>query len=387
MARTRITNRNTQGVVTLPLPYGNLLAPGGGVVVTDDAATVIANLGGSAVVIACGLGVDALASAESATPSPPQDDPVLGGDLSGTASAASVVKLAGNALNSAGARNALGLGSAATHSAGDFDAAGAAGAVQSASVQKSANLGDLSDSSAGLVALGGAKAGVNTDPATPSFTPSTQIAAEMCDFGVVALPGVAVSAALTAGTTYPADPIAQPSWPCMLEAVTSLDYANTDDLVFIVQSDDDVNPFSEALTIPANTPGGTTISFVSNNNVLPVGTITAINCSAVPPGWTAGSVTLQTGAELEILPFRYYQPSGPGVEVKCFGEWYGAPALPLSNDGTKGTLARVDLGDGNRHLYTPAHVTGTNRITALLRLDFTGAGGSVGAHAHNQKAS
>jgi hypothetical protein len=56
--------------------------------------------------------------------------------------------------NAAAARSNLGLGSAATQNSSAFDAAGAASAAQSASLQKSANLSDVASVSAALANLG-----------------------------------------------------------------------------------------------------------------------------------------------------------------------------------------------------------------------------------------
>ncbi|MHB8681285.1 MAG: glycosyl hydrolase family 28-related protein [Acidimicrobiales bacterium] len=84
----------------------------------------------------------------------------LAGDLSGTASAPTVpgaLKSANNLSDvgsASSARDNLGLGSAATHSSTDFDAAGAAAAVQAASLQKSSNLSDLASPSAARSNLG-----------------------------------------------------------------------------------------------------------------------------------------------------------------------------------------------------------------------------------------
>ena len=55
MARTLIFNPAGLAAITLPLPYGNILGPGTGIIVADSVATAIANVGGSAGLAASGL--------------------------------------------------------------------------------------------------------------------------------------------------------------------------------------------------------------------------------------------------------------------------------------------------------------------------------------------
>jgi len=55
MARTSIFNPAGLAAVTLPLPYGNILGPGTGIIVADSVVTAITNIGGSAGLAASGL--------------------------------------------------------------------------------------------------------------------------------------------------------------------------------------------------------------------------------------------------------------------------------------------------------------------------------------------
>ena len=66
MARTLVTNHGN-GSVTLPPPYGQMIAAGDGVVLGDDPPTVIANLGGELNVARNGLTIQATASSTEQT--------------------------------------------------------------------------------------------------------------------------------------------------------------------------------------------------------------------------------------------------------------------------------------------------------------------------------
>lgn len=365
MARTRITNRNTQGVVTLPLPYGNLLAPGGGVVVTDDAATVITNLGGPAVVVACGLGVDALASAESATPSPPLGDPALGGDLSGTASAATVLKLNGNNLNSAGARSALGLGSSATHAASDFAGAG---------------------SNTSSVAPG-----VTDGGHSHSFTGTAQIWGFPVTWLRPAAEGVTLVTATAKGDAQPKVAAAQPDCCRMVAVQLSGAWASTEDVTVTIQGVCDVAaPYSAAYVIPANSVAGSTVTFYAVDAAYPLLRVTSVSWSQ-PAGWSAGTFAVITDVALAVLPLPYYSSGTATVQA----EKAGAAGGPLA-DANAGTLYRSALGSGVRPIYEPTTaLDGLTDVVAYVRID-ENPGGSTGsavtnltvnAHTHAQQAS
>lgn len=374
MARTRITNRNTQGVVTLPLPYGNLLAPGGGVVVTDDAATVITNLGGPAVVVACGLGVDALASAESATPSPPQDDPVLGGDLSGTASAATVLKLNGNNLNSAGARSALGLGSAATQNTSAFDASGAATAAQAASAQKSANLSDLANagtartnlglgSSATHAASDFAGAGVNTSSVAPgvtdaghghSFTGTTDYRPFERRWPAPALEGTVVVSAFAKNDATPKALDGAQLECCRAVALKlGVGWASTDAVVVGVRGRVGLAvTYTSSITIPANSSPGDVIEFDtagSNPGFQPYLAFIEITSVDAPAGWTAGAFEVVTSKRLGVnMPYEHWGTITP------IWEFAGAAGAPMAGAAPGSVYNGAGGGPGQCACYQPS---------------------------------
>ena len=71
-----IFNRSNTSTITLPAPYGFMIGPGLGVVVTDSPSTVIANLGGASALQGIPIEVD-LAQPGSAVSTPPASMPSL----------------------------------------------------------------------------------------------------------------------------------------------------------------------------------------------------------------------------------------------------------------------------------------------------------------------
>jgi len=82
------------------------------------------------------------------------------------------------AADQAGARTALGLGSAATQNTSAFDSAGAAATVQAASLQKASNLSDVASASSSRTNLGlGSAATQNTSAFDAAGAAATALAA------------------------------------------------------------------------------------------------------------------------------------------------------------------------------------------------------------------
>lgn len=103
--------------------------------------------------------------------------------------------------SAATSRTNLGLGTAATHAATDFDASGAAAAVASASLQKTSNLSDLQTPATALANLGGVTSAqaaaaapvqsVNGQVGAVSLTiPAAQVAANLASSGSTGVTGV-----------------------------------------------------------------------------------------------------------------------------------------------------------------------------------------------------
>jgi hypothetical protein len=113
-----------------------------------------------------GTGATTAAGARTALSVPPVADV----DASGA-----VIKLNGNALDSAGTRTALGLGSAATQAIAAFDAAGAAAAAQSASQPLDADLTAMAGAgnSASLVKIGIAESALSDTAGALAWNPNT----------------------------------------------------------------------------------------------------------------------------------------------------------------------------------------------------------------------
>lgn len=275
-------------------------------------------------------------------------DPVLGGDLSGTASAATVEKLDGNALNSAGARTALGLGNSATHPSTDF-----------------------------------AGAGASSSSVAPAFTSTAQIGGYACYWHAPAADGVTLWTATNKNDAQPKAPAAQPDCLRLVRIVTGGTWVSTDDVTATIVGRVDVaTSYTASYVIPANTPANTTILFRSQATALPLARATTIEWDQ-PAGWTAGTFLVETDSALQVLPFNYY---GSGT-VLAIAEKAGAAGAAMADVSPLGTLYRDSLAvAGTRTLYDPATTpNGATDIVLIVRID-DAPGGSVASHAHVQAA-
>lgn len=264
---------------------------------------------------------------------------------------------------------------------GPLGTGGGGGGADPTALKKDQNLADLPDlgqahENFGFYPNQYATAGYVTTSVQPGFTPTGRIGAYMCDCGKPSGAGVALTAALAAGDTYPVLPIAQPRWPCMIRIVLSNDWSADADVSFVVASESDFSNFSALYTVPANTPGGTVLTFRADTNVIPIAELLAVSC-VPPPGWTAGTATIETDSALQILPVFYY---GDGNATCTVQAEYVDDAL-----GTVGTVLRAALGEGVRPLYIPHEaMDGTKKLRILARIDDK-VGGTVANHNHVQQ--
>lgn len=256
------------------------------------------------------------------------------------------------------------------------------GGTDPGALQKAQNLADVPDIGQARENLGVytnqyATAGYVTTSVQPGFTPTGQIGAYMCDCAKPSGAGVALTAAMAAGDTYPVLPVAAPKWPCMIRIALSNDWSADADVSFVVASQSDFSYYSALYTVRANTPGGTVLTFRSDVGLIPIAELLAVSCTP-PPGWTAGTATIQTDAAVQILPVYYYSDGDATCTVQA--EYVDDVV------GTVGTVLRAALGDGVRPLYVPHEaMDGAKRLRILVRIDDKPRG-TVANHNHVQQA-